>query len=243
MKRLATLSLLLICMYMAHAQNDVLYMNNGSVIKGSFLELIPDQTLKFQTNDGSVFVFPMDQVSKMEKVKIATVEGIPTARPDTRTIAKRDGELYWSDNTYNTPEELRNILGTELFETMSSATRQVRKGNKCMFAGVICAAGTIYMIGSAFNILASIDYSTTPSADENRANRFLTGAQVLAIPADALICLGCIFRGIGNKRLDWVRQTYNRLPVQKSAKFSLNPSMSFSPQNDLAFGGTMTISF
>lgn len=242
MKRLAILTLLLFCVCATRAQNDALYLNSGTILKGSVLEFTPGQTVKFQSNDGSVYVLPMDQVQKMEKVIISTVNGLPAARPDTRTIAKRDGELYWSDHSYNTPEELQTILGKELYETMTSATRQVRAGNRCMFAGVICTAGTLYMIGSVFNILA---YKGTAisSADKDKANNYLSVAKVLAVPADACICLGCVFRGIGNGRLNWVRSTYNNLPVQKSTRLSLTPSMTFSPQNDLAFGGTLTISF
>lgn len=46
---------------------DVLYLQNGSIIRGVILELIPNGQVKIQTNDGSVFVYSMDQVLKITK--------------------------------------------------------------------------------------------------------------------------------------------------------------------------------
>jgi len=36
---------------------DVVYLKNGSVITGSIIEQIPNETIKIQTRDGSVFVY------------------------------------------------------------------------------------------------------------------------------------------------------------------------------------------
>lgn len=51
------------------AQNliDVLYLKDGSVIKGQIIEQIPDQSLKIQMYDGSILVYPMDTVEKIVK--------------------------------------------------------------------------------------------------------------------------------------------------------------------------------
>lgn len=46
---------------------DVVYLKNGSVIRGSVIEEIPGKTIKIQTADGSVFVYQMDQVVKVTK--------------------------------------------------------------------------------------------------------------------------------------------------------------------------------
>jgi hypothetical protein len=52
-------------------QRDVLYLKNGSVIRGAVLEQIPDKTVKIQTSDGSIFVFQMSEVERITK------EGVP----------------------------------------------------------------------------------------------------------------------------------------------------------------------
>jgi hypothetical protein len=46
---------------------DVVYLKNESVIKGMIIEQVPNMSLKIQTNDGSVFVYKMDQVQKITK--------------------------------------------------------------------------------------------------------------------------------------------------------------------------------
>jgi len=43
---------------------DVVFLKNGSIIKGIIIEQVPGQTLRIQTNDGSQFVY---QISEIEK--------------------------------------------------------------------------------------------------------------------------------------------------------------------------------
>ncbi len=45
---------------------NVVYLKNGSVVKGSLVE-IPDSTIKIRTSDGSIFVCNMTEVEKVEK--------------------------------------------------------------------------------------------------------------------------------------------------------------------------------
>ena len=50
------------------AQNnyqDVLYLRNGSVIRGVIIEQVPNESLKIETPDGNLFVFKMNEVEKM----------------------------------------------------------------------------------------------------------------------------------------------------------------------------------
>lgn len=46
---------------------DVVYLKNGSIIKGIILEQIPNVQLKLQTSDGSIFVFKMEEVEKITR--------------------------------------------------------------------------------------------------------------------------------------------------------------------------------
>ena len=48
---------------------DVVHLKNGSFIKGVIIETIPNESLKIQTNDGSIFVYQMSEVEKMTKVR------------------------------------------------------------------------------------------------------------------------------------------------------------------------------
>jgi len=46
---------------------DVVYLKNGSIIRGLIMEQIPNETLKIQTADGSLFVYKMEEVVKITK--------------------------------------------------------------------------------------------------------------------------------------------------------------------------------
>ncbi|WP_075558902.1 hypothetical protein [Parabacteroides timonensis] len=54
----------------AHSQNplqEVVYLKNGSMIRGTIIEQVVGRSLKIQTADGSIFVYRMDEVEKITK--------------------------------------------------------------------------------------------------------------------------------------------------------------------------------
>jgi len=68
MKKIILLFVLLLSMgslCMAQGSVDVLYLKDGSVIRGQVLEVIPEKTIKIRTYDGSVFVYSIDLVEKI----------------------------------------------------------------------------------------------------------------------------------------------------------------------------------
>ena len=54
---------------MISAQNlqEVVYLKNGSIIRGIIIEQIPEKSLKIQTADGSIFAYDMKEVQKITK--------------------------------------------------------------------------------------------------------------------------------------------------------------------------------
>ena len=44
------------------AMQDVVYLKNGSVIRGSIIEQIPNVSLRIQAKDGSLFVYKMEEI-------------------------------------------------------------------------------------------------------------------------------------------------------------------------------------
>ena len=51
----------------AQQMEDVVYLKNGGVVRGTIVEQIPDKSLKIQTRDGNVLVFTMDEIAKLSK--------------------------------------------------------------------------------------------------------------------------------------------------------------------------------
>jgi hypothetical protein len=53
---------------------DVVYLKNGSIVRGTIIEQIPNQTIKIQTKDQNVFVFKSDEIEKIVKEKSASAD-------------------------------------------------------------------------------------------------------------------------------------------------------------------------
>lgn len=69
MKKIFILLVMFLCTTMAFSQNykDVVYLKNGSVIKGLIIEQVPNVSIKIQTNDGCLFVYKISEIEKITK--------------------------------------------------------------------------------------------------------------------------------------------------------------------------------
>ena len=76
---------------------DIVYLKNGSVIKGSILEMIPDKTIKIQTIDGNIFVYNMSEVEKIGK---DTAAPAPETKPAIERPSNQGQPSYESQRGY-----------------------------------------------------------------------------------------------------------------------------------------------
>lgn len=69
MKKLIVIIAMFVVGMTTFAQNmkEVVYLKNGSIIKGIIIEQVPNQSLKIQTADGSIFVYNISEVEKITK--------------------------------------------------------------------------------------------------------------------------------------------------------------------------------
>jgi len=70
MKQIIVLFISLFISSLCYSQGytqDVVYLKNGSVIRGQIIEQVPNQSLKIRTADGSLFVYNLSEVEKMTK--------------------------------------------------------------------------------------------------------------------------------------------------------------------------------
>lgn len=51
----------------AQSYTEVVYLKNGSIIRGIVIEQVPNKSLKIKTADGSIFAYAMDEVEKITK--------------------------------------------------------------------------------------------------------------------------------------------------------------------------------
>ena len=69
------LLILLFCLFGTHAvqaqtYQEVVYLKNGSIIRGGIIEEQPNILLKIKTADGNLFVFKIDEIEKITKEEI-----------------------------------------------------------------------------------------------------------------------------------------------------------------------------
>jgi hypothetical protein len=74
-------------------KRDILYLKNGSIIKGYILEMIPNGTIKIKTSDGSIFIYKMDEVEKTEKEALEIVAKSPESGHSQTDAGKKDEDF------------------------------------------------------------------------------------------------------------------------------------------------------
>ena len=69
-KKYLTLFLFLLLTTVTFGQGDyqdVVYLKNGSIIRGVIIEQVPNKSIKIETADGNIFVFQIDEIEKIVK--------------------------------------------------------------------------------------------------------------------------------------------------------------------------------
>lgn len=89
MKTRFILLLVLLSSYLFAQDNyvDVVYLKNGSVIRGIITEQIPNKSIKIITKDQNVFVFKIEEVEKITKEKMTE-----TATPQKESVNYKTNE-------------------------------------------------------------------------------------------------------------------------------------------------------
>jgi len=91
-KRFILISTLLFLAHAAMSQNnnqqDVVYLKNGGITRGTLLEFIPDSLLKIQTVDGNVFVYKIREVAKYSKEPYYINPSKPNIPKDTTGLKR-----------------------------------------------------------------------------------------------------------------------------------------------------------
>jgi len=78
------LALLLICATSLGAQEteDVVYLKDGTVVRGVIIETVPNQSIRIRTRDGSVYVYTFNLIDRMTKEPVQAPAGAqPAATP------------------------------------------------------------------------------------------------------------------------------------------------------------------
>ena len=91
----------------AQEWQDVLYLKNGSVIRGVLIEQIPNVSVKIQTSDGSVFAYEMEDVEKMAKEQKQKTE-------KEKKTTEPTGKLKYPNRGYRGILSLSYVTGNDV---------------------------------------------------------------------------------------------------------------------------------
>ena len=74
----------------AQPLEDVVYLKDGTIIRGTIIEQIPGESLKIQTQGGSMFLYALEEIAKIVKEPVLEpeVEAEPDPKPDDTTDEK-----------------------------------------------------------------------------------------------------------------------------------------------------------
>ena len=226
---------IIFCTGSLHAQNatkSVVYLKNGSIIKCDIVEWQKD-TIKFQTSDGSLFVYSMDEVEKISNAVIpySQVSEEKKQIPEGEKMKRMGTTLCLGESTIK-DYELKQLLNQDCYETYISAKDQGAGGSFFVATGILSAAAGLYFVVSG-----------TYKADAKKT----TGGYILCGISDVFIPIGCIMRGCAKGRIGWVAEQYNN-GIRAENSISVSPSiLQFNDlakgQNSYALGATISINF
>ena len=181
------------------------YLKNGSIIKGTIVEMDPLNVIKIQTSDGSLFVFQMAEVDHIVGA-VTTDKNTGLVKKDSfRKIDRHGNEFYWDDTDEKlTPAECSSILSKggisdNLYETYKSAQIQFNNGRSLIVAGI------------TFTLAAAVSYGLYLNSGHNnydvningykKETQYDTGKLTLfyasSVAADVCFFCGFLFKEIG----------------------------------------------
>ena len=81
----------------AQPLEDVVYLKDGTIVRGIIVEQIPGESLKIQTQGGSVFLYTLDEIAKIVKEPVLEpeVKAEPDPKPEDPT--RRGQGIYAGD--------------------------------------------------------------------------------------------------------------------------------------------------
>ena len=228
-KRFLLVTLYLLCFIpLAFSQSaNAIYLKDGSRIIGHILELDSVGDVKMLTMDGTMVSVPKASVDEINWSYVMKDPG-PGA-------IYRYGDVFrWKySNTELTDKNYEKYFDDDLYHTYVGGSNQFNLGGACWLYGITCAVLTVL--------------NFDPKADHQSTAFF-----AYAGGANALICLGCVFTGIGKARLNWVERTFNSVnaadnelsfSTKSKSYMQFGPSVLMTAQRDLGVGATLSFSF
>lgn len=145
MKKIFALIALVFCAFTAMSQNlqEIVYLKNGSVIKGLIIEQVPNTSIKIKTNDGNIFVFNVEEIEKITKEVVPYNQD----RGETKMYGSTETNTDYEKHGWEKAPRYRGFIGEgygfgveEYDKGMEIYTSHGVQINPFLYAGVGIAA-------------------------------------------------------------------------------------------------------
>ena len=145
----------------AQQMEDVVYLKNGGVVRGTIIEEVVGKSLKIKTRDGNVFVYTMDEIDKMSREPVMGIRGIggqeknPSVKSEIGTLfsLRHLRSSYWYDT------RTTNIVVPSALSFWLIPTEMAAIGSEILFASIDTDVAFLLTGKVAF----SPSYTSTPS--------------------------------------------------------------------------------
>jgi F0F1-type ATP synthase membrane subunit c/vacuolar-type H+-ATPase subunit K len=157
---------LFFCVFNVRAQGnyeDVVYLKNGSVVRGIIIEQIPGKSIKIQTAGRSVFVYTMEEIEKMtrEEVSPGNNQSPQQYSAGKKSVILLDGLKCYQGSYRLSKSEVSRILQAN--NNMQIYKDWKRGQSNLVASSVLIGLGVpITLLGVAAGIGYSIDQDDVP---------------------------------------------------------------------------------
>ena len=234
MRKLVLAVILVFVAGLAMAQ-DVIVLRDGSTIL-SKVEEVSETEIKFKkwsNLDGPLYSMKTSAVMSInyqnggvDKFSVKSEKKVSGFKKVNEGWMERKGKHLTLDGRVLMDDEVRKLVGEQNYKTYLGARKQIAAGNTC---GGILALSLIAGVTS-FSVY---QYAPKPAVK----TVFIVSSAVAFTSLSSL----CIFRGIGNSRLNWLAEQYNQ--PEEVTSFLISPSIMNDDLGNVGFGLTLSLNF
>ena len=149
---------------------DIVHLKNGSVIKGVIIEQVPNEQIKVETSDGSVFVYEIDNIAKISKEKITGSSASWGNNNQDFSLPTAKGKMIVSGSTQLS------------YSSMTTEFEYQNMGDESDFNEFSFKPSIGWFVADGFAIGLTIDYESVKQDDdeyEYKTSSFLIGPSAI----------------------------------------------------------------
>ena len=94
--------------------SDVVYLKNGSILKGIIIEQVPNELIKLQTTDGNIFVYQTSEIEKITKENLHDFQNLLDKGENYKITENGFSTKYWNGSQSITKAEFLSALNSNL---------------------------------------------------------------------------------------------------------------------------------